>query len=95
MGILAGFRGILGVFKTSSNSGFGLHSFGVIACAGDPPGDSTTSVASEAKVGSSAVVVVVRVGCEGLWGRASIILQISSNSAFPWAQSPATSFMSS
>lgn len=32
MGILAGFEGIFGVFKTSSKSGFGLHSFGVSAC---------------------------------------------------------------
>ena len=28
-GILAGFTGIFGVFKTSSKCGFGLHSFGV------------------------------------------------------------------
>lgn len=29
IGILAGFMGIFGVFKVSSKSGFGLHSFGV------------------------------------------------------------------
>jgi len=33
MGILAGFVGIFGVFKTSSKCGFGLHSFGVSGCA--------------------------------------------------------------
>ena len=32
MGILAGFEGILGVFRTSSKSGLGLHSFGVPTC---------------------------------------------------------------
>ena len=59
MGILAGFRGIFGVFKTSSKYGFGLHSFGVSACEKDSDG-STTSVVP--KVVPSAVVVVVGIG---------------------------------
>ena len=60
MGILAGFRGILGVFKTSSKCGFGLHSFGVLACARDSSEDSTASVRSKAEVESLSEIVVVR-----------------------------------
>ena len=61
MGILAGFKGIFGVFKTSSKYGFGLRSFGVSACEKDSSDGSTTSVVP--KVEPSAVVVVVGIGC--------------------------------
>jgi hypothetical protein len=60
MGILAGFEGIFGVFKTSSKSGFGLHSFGVSACVWDSHASSVSGV-PKVNVESSAEVVNVAV----------------------------------
>ena len=57
MGILAGFEGIFGVLKTSSKSGFGLHSFGVSACVWD----SHNPAASGVNVESSSGALVVEV----------------------------------
>jgi len=62
IGILAGFKGIFGVFKTSSKYGFGLHSFGVSACIRESHNNPAAPKASRDNVEYLVDVVDVEVG---------------------------------